>query len=163
MLVVARWIWWRIDFLKSPIHLTLWIWMCCWCDLNQARRKYYVCTTEDDTSYSLYISPVFFLFLRRGTSDKWGKTSVFNNLWRHFADKFQHSLFDYSELALMMAILFFVCHLFPGSSGIGLCGRPQGTEGLSASRLQLTCHILAVQFAFNRYVLKLFPRVSLVW
>lgn len=39
VLVLDRWIWWRIDFLKPPIHLTFWIWMCLLMWLESGRQK----------------------------------------------------------------------------------------------------------------------------
>ena len=53
-----------------------------------------------------------------------------------------------------------VCHLFPGSSRVRLCRRPQGTQGLSALHLGAlpVSQIFSVQFGGNKAVLTFFSQ-----
>lgn len=64
---------------------------------------------------------------------------------------FFSTCFDYSPLILMMsltrtdAVAFLSVRLhFPGSNRVRLCGRPQGTEGLSALNLKVSAINLSV-------------------
>ncbi len=85
------------------------------------------------------------------------------------------SLFDCSGLTLMMSptptdavTSLSVCHHFPGSSRVHLCGRPQGTEGLPALSLGVSTVNLSVTYIqFSLDLIELcstcFPRVPQVW